>query len=217
MFNFREMAEQQIYVSSDFHLNHNPKWETPIWKMRGFASATEMTDGIIKSVNDTVRANDILLFLGDFCLNTTLPQFEELLSRFACQNMYMLIGNHPNPHYKNIYLPMVRKILGENYTPESEIYPLRYKNVIYLGHYAEVVLNGQMVILSHYAFRSWDHMSHGSWCLHGHEHGVMIESSPDDSNAKILDVAWDTFKKPVSFVELTEIMNKKKIKSVGHH
>ena len=217
MINIRETPEQKIYVSSDFHLNHNPKWETPIWKMRGFSSATDMTDGIIRSVNDTVRWNDILFFLGDFCLNTTLSQFEELLSRFACQNIYMLLGNHPNPHYKNVYLPMVRKILGESYMPESEIFPLRYKNVIYIGHYAEVILNGQFVVLSHYALRSWNQMKHGSWCLHGHEHGAVMESSPNDITTKILDVAWDTFKWPLSFSEISIIMSKKQVKSVGHH
>src|ERR1035437_7546634 len=150
MINIKETDDQKLYLSADFHLNHNPKWENPIWKMRGFNSAVEMTDGIIKSVNDIVRPNDILVFLGDLCLNTTLPQFEELIARLSCQNIYMLHGNHPNPHYKNIYLPMVKNILGENYTPDSEIYPLRYKNIIYIGHYAEAVLNGQMCILCHY-------------------------------------------------------------------
>ena len=217
MINIRETETQKIYLSSDFHLNHDPKWTTPIWKMRGFNSAVEMTDGIIASINDTVRSSDYLFYTGDFCLNTKLDQFEVLLSRIHCQNVYMLWGNHFNPHYKNVYLPMVKQILGVNYTPDSEVYPLRYKNVIYLGHYAEVILGGQFVVLSHYALRSWNVMNHGSWCLHGHEHGAVIESRPDNTTSKILDVAWDTFKRPISLSEIQMIMNKKQVKSVGHH
>lgn len=217
MINIRETEDQKIYVSTDFHLNHNPKWETPIWKMRGFNSAAEMTDGIIQSVNDVVRPTDYLIYLGDLCLNTTPSQFEELIARLKCQTIYMLHGNHPNPHYKNIYVQLVKQALGDKYTDGSEVYPLRYKNIIYVGHYDEAILNGQMVILSHYAFRSWNHMSHGSWCLHGHEHGAIADSGPNSATAKILDVAWDTFRKPLSFSEIQIIMNKKKITSVGHH
>ena len=217
MFNFRDTAEQQIYVSSDFHLNHNPKWGNPIWKMRGFTSATEMTDGIIKSINDTVRANDILIFLGDFCLNTTLLQFEDLLSRIACQNVYMMMGNHPNPHYKNVYLPMVKQILGESYTSESEVYPLRYKNAVYIGPETEMVLNGQYVVLSHYPIYVWNNMAHGAWMLCGHSHNGCPLSRGDTTHGKILDVGWDGHGKPWSMTEIQEVMNKKQILVVDHH
>ena len=217
LLNFKDTEYQKTYISSDFHLNHDPKWENPIWKMRGFNSACEMTDAIIKSVNDTARAQDNLLFLGDLCLNTPISQFEELISRIFCQNIYMLHGNHANPHFKNVYRPLVKKILGDTYSENSEIYPLRYKNLIFIGDYAEATLNGQMCVLSHYALRSWNHMAHGSFCLHGHEHGEVLESSPDDITAKILDVAWDTFKKPLSISEIVGIMSRKKMKSAGHH
>lgn len=214
---FRETDDQKVYASSDFHLNHDPKWTVPIWKVRGFNSALEMTDGIIESVNKTVRPNDILLFLGDFCLNTTLSQFEELLSRFYCNNIYMLHGNHPNPHYKNIYIPLVKNILGNNYTEDREVYPVQYRNIIYIGNYTEVIWNGQYMVLCHYAMSSWNEMKCGAWMLHGHEHSAVEEHLPEGRRGKILDVSWDYFKKPLSFVEIDKIMKLKNIIEVGHH
>ena len=74
-----------------------------------------------------------------------------------------------------------------------------------------------MVVLSHYALRSWNYMSDGGWCLHGHEHGAIPESGPDGITSKILDVAWDTFRRPLGISEIQTIMNKKQITSVGHH
>ena len=215
--NFRETDDQKIYISSDFHLNHNPKWKVPIYKMRGFDSAVEMTNGIIQSVNDIVRPNDILLFLGDWCLNTTVEQFDESIARVNCQHIYMLFGNHPNPHFKNVYKPMVKKLLGENYTENSEVYPLRYKNVIYIGHYAEVVLAGQFIVLCHYPISVWNEMSHGAWHLCGHSHNGFAQSKADNLYGKILDVGWDGHRKPWSFSEISAVMNGKRFIAVDEH
>lgn len=107
--NIRETEAQKIYVSSDFHLNHDPKsWPVPIWKMRGYESAQHMTDSIIDVTNSIVRPSDILIFLGDWCLNTTKEQFDAQLDRFQCQNIYALWGNHNNPHEKKVYHSLVR-------------------------------------------------------------------------------------------------------------
>lgn len=36
---------------------------------------------------------------------------------------------------------------------------------------AEVSINGQRIVLCHYAMRVWNHSSHGAWHLYGHSHG----------------------------------------------
>ena len=84
---FKQTDDRKVYFSSDWHLGHNPKWDVPIWKSRGFNSADEMTSGIIKSINDTIRFDDILFYGGDFCLNSTESQFESYLSRITCNNI----------------------------------------------------------------------------------------------------------------------------------
>lgn len=215
--NLKDSETQKVYVTTDTHFNHDPKWEVPIWKMRGYNSAKDHTDGILNIINETVSKNDILLHLGDFCLNTNPSQFEELISKINCQNVYMLWGNHPNSHFKNVYKPLVRKILGELYTENSEVYPVRYKNIVYYGHYVELVWNGQFIVLEHYPLLVWNEMMHGAWMLCGHSHYGCPQTVASNPNGKILDVGWDGHKKPLTFEEVSAIMSTKQFVVVDDH
>jgi calcineurin-like phosphoesterase family protein len=209
MINIRQTEEQNVYVTSDFHLGHK---QTFIYESRGHSSVDEHDNFVIDETNKVVRSTDILFHLGDFCLNTSLPKFEEYLSRINCHNIYMLFGNHPNPHYKNIYLPCIQTYLGGLYEEGIELYPIRYKNIIYIGNYTEITIDNQFVVLCHYPLHSWNHMSHGSIHLFGHLHG---NNSP--TNGKRMDVAWDILKRPYSFKEITNIMENRPIISDGGH
>ena len=99
----------------------------------------------------------------------------------------------------------------------QEIYPVSWNNVIFLGDYAEISINGQYIVLNHYPVCVWNHMHHGSWNVTSHSHGSFKESLPTDLSAKRLDVGWDVFGKPVSYKGVKEIMNKKVIIQVDHH
>jgi calcineurin-like phosphoesterase family protein len=212
LLNLRETPDQKVYVSSDFHLNHDPKWPVPIWESRGFKSAKEMTDGIIDTTNSIVRPNDILLFLGDWCLNTTIEAFEETLARFKCQNIYALWGNHNNPHEKKVYAHLMRER-----NVNGELYPFRYKNMVYYGHYLEAVLNGHYTVLCHYPIYVWNEMAHGAWMLCGHSHNGCEFSQSTNVEGKILDVGWDGHGKPWSLDEIAAVMKTKHFKAVDHH
>jgi calcineurin-like phosphoesterase family protein len=206
--------KQQVFFSGDWHYNHLQPF---IWEARGYKSVQEHNESLVREINNVVAPEDILFNLGDLCLNASIEQFEELISAVKCQTIYLLWGNHPNKHYKNIYKPMVKSILGDRFSDLNEIYPLRYKNVVYLGHYAEICVNGQMIILSHYPFSIWNEMNHSSWCLTGHSHYHFAPSTAEDSTSKILDVGWDGHKKPWSFDEIKEVMATKKVPVVDHH
>jgi calcineurin-like phosphoesterase family protein len=212
MLNIIETVEAKVYVTSDPHLGHDRDF---VWGYRGYSCCDDHTEGVIKTINDTVRPNDILFMLGDHTLNTTKEQFDAYLDRINCRNFFCLFGNHNNPHEKSIYRPERDKLVNSRV---QWVFPVKYKNMTYMGHYAEVVVNGQLIVMCHYPFRSWISASKGSWCLCGHEHGQMPETRPEATNAgKILDVGWDVFKRPISFSEIKEIMDKKPICQVGHH
>lgn len=206
MLNLRDKEEQKVYVSSDFHLGHQRDF---VWKARGYNSVAEHDDGLTNKVNEIVRPNDILLFLGDFCLNTTMEQFDAYLDKFNCQNIMMLWGNHNNPHEKNVY----RKIVGS----DKEEYPVKYKNVTFLGHYAEVILNGQYIVLFHYPISVWNEMRNGAWCLCGHSHNSFPQTQVNNLYGKILDVGWDGHGKPWSIPEIATIMDGKRFAPLDHH
>lgn len=221
--NFTSTENQQSWFSADFHWNHNPKWDIPIWKMRGYNSVYESNAHIVDTTNLLVKATDNLFLLGDIALNVSEQQFEDLLNSIKCRNIYFVFGNHSS-RVKDIYKREIDKWFYSNdegyYSDQAkidgntnpEMYPFRYRNLIFLGNYAEITVNHQPIILSHYPMYSWNKMSHGSWCLSGHLH-----STKDNYTGKHIDVGWDAFKKPMSFDELVLIMNKKPIFKEGHH
>jgi calcineurin-like phosphoesterase family protein len=211
MINIIEASDSTIWFTSDWHLGHQRDF---VWKVRGYQSADDHTNSIIETLNHYVRENDILFNLGDLCLNTTREQFDGYLDRIKCQNIWCLFGNHNNPHEKHIYRPERDKLTTQ---PVNWVYPVKYKNIAYIGHYHEVVVNGQFIVLFHYPLLSWNQMMHGSWALVGHEHGWLPSTRPDAKEGKILDLGWDLYKKPLSFAELKPIMDAKPISKIGHH
>lgn len=227
---FRQTPERKVYFVSDLHHNHNPKWKVPLWEARGYRSVDEMNEDQIETINRVVRPNDILWHLGDITLNCNEEQFDGFLGKIKCQNIYSLWGNHNSPSWK-IYQREIRSWLQSNvevYTSQSngtiyegeiepEIYPLRYKNLIFCGNYQELLVDGQYIILEHYPIHVFNNMKDGVWHLCGHSHYSLPFSKADNLTSKILDVGWDGKLSPYSMEELREIMNKKSVFNAGDH
>lgn len=169
----------------------------------------------IDMTNELVGPNDYLFMLGDFCLNTTIQQFDAYLDRIKCRTIVSLWGNHNNPHEKAVY----RKAMGNKFVGPFpvETYPLQYKNMLYVGPRIEAVINGQFMVMDHYPLYVWNEMAHGAWMLCGHSHNGCELSRAETTTGKILDVGWDGHGKPWSFEEIREVMNKKQIVAFDHH
>ena len=214
MVNFQHNGKQRVFFTSDLHLNHQQDF---VWKSRGYNSFEDHRNKVIESINNDVGINDVLFCLGDGWLNTTIDAFHNDIDAIKCQNIYMLWGNHPNPHYKNVYIPLVKSILGSNYINGMELYPIRYKNIIYIGNYAEITVNGICVILSHYPHYVWNYMQKGAFHLTGHSHYGCPLSKLDSPHGRILDVGWDGHGKVWAWDELYDVLSKKEIVAMDHH
>jgi len=198
-------VEQNVFFTADSHFYHNRDF---VWKARGYSSLYNHTDKVLEKINELVKYSDVMFHLGDFALNTSSEQFESLLSRINCQWVYYINGNH-NSRIQDVYRKTILEQFGKD---DINVYPIKYRNIIFVGDYLEVEIDKQTIILSHYPLYSWNHMNHGAWHCFGH-----IHSEKDVSVGKSIDVGWDQHKKPVSFQELKQIMDKKSIKSEGHH
>lgn len=218
--------DMKVYFTSDTHWNHNPKWKVPLWKARGYSSVDESNAHIINQINDIVGENDTLFHLGDLTLNCNEDEFERFISSLKCQYIYTLWGNHNSPAWK-IYQREVSNIWVKNVSDENmshqmfcdapEVYPFRYKNVVFLGNYAEITVDGIYFVLCHYPIYVFNHMGNGALHLTGHSHGNLPLSQPTNTESKVLDVGWDLHKKPLSIKEITDIMYKKNVLKVDHH
>jgi calcineurin-like phosphoesterase family protein len=62
-----------IWFTADFHFGHN---NIIRYCNRPFRSVEEMDQTILDRLNASVKANDILYFLGDFCIGSKAKALE---------------------------------------------------------------------------------------------------------------------------------------------
>lgn len=192
-----------IFFSSDFHYHHKnivkgvSNW-TSKERCRNFDTLEEHDQVLIDNINKTVRKDDILYCLGDWSFGG-LEFVGEFRKKLYCKTIHLILGNHDHHIERN------RLHSG---TPA-------WGHFASVNHYLQKKINGQDMVLSHYAFRTWDKAHHGTWMLYGHSHGTL----PPYEQYKSMDVGIDTHPefKPYSFEEIKEIMDKKQDLRVDHH
>jgi len=148
-----------IYFTSDTHFE-DTRIKTPFSKtednlmLRWFNNVFEMNDLIIKSINNRVKEEDILIHLGDVSYTKSGVKW---LDKINCKNRILIQGNHDDdkieelkPYFKNIY----------------QDYILKYNNdSFYLNHYPLKCLETEL-------FSICGHV-HGQWRLQKLNHGIL--------------------------------------------
>lgn len=202
--------DHRVFFTSDTHFNHDKAF---IYEARGYSNRYEHNDALITKINEVVRPQDTLIHLGDFCLNITPTEFNEILARINCNNIAYIWGNH-NSCIRRYYEDAVTTEYGK----DIEVYPYAVGKITYLGYYKELIVNGQMTVIHHYPHQIWNQMQKGAWQLSGHSHYTNPTTQLDHPDNKILDVGWDGHGKPLSFPEIQKIMmNKQHVKQDKHH
>jgi calcineurin-like phosphoesterase family protein len=205
--------KNKIFFSSDWHNYHDPKWDIPIWKMRGYNSPQESVDDVVSKINAKVKEDDFLYFLGDGFLNATDEQVLEWFSRINCKNINYIYGNHESNIFR-IYRQAVLEKYGD---PEIEVYPMRFNNVVFLGNYQEIYIGKKLIVLQHFPIKTWNNNSRNSFHLHGHSHNTDKSRNPEHPMGKCLDCSWDWKKDIWSFEEIEDVMSTKEMQIFDHH
>lgn len=109
---------------------------------RPFGSLTEHDAALVDNWNAVVGPEDEVWHLGDF----TRRDADGFLARLNGRK-HLIIGNNDD---------------------EATLSAPGWASV---QHYAELTLNGSLLILCHYPFRTWNRMGNKSINLHGHSHG----------------------------------------------
>ncbi len=117
----------KVFFTSDTHFRHNQSF---IFEARGYKDRYEHDDALIAKINEVVRPEDTLIHLGDFCLNITPPEFNEILARINCQNIAYIWGNH-NSCIRRLY----EEAVATEYGKDIEVYPYAIGKLTYLGYY----------------------------------------------------------------------------------
>jgi len=207
--NFHSRPESRVWFTSDWHLGHNRDF---VWQARGYTSPTDHTETVIRTVNEQAKPEDIIINLGDFCLNTSQDEFENYTRRINA-TIYYVWGNH-NSRIKDAYFNAVFEQFGRS---DIEVYPLKYKNLIFVGNYLEAGVNGSYLVMGHYPMDIFNKGGHGAFMLCGHSHYGYEKTQENCLESKRLDVGWDGFKRMLSIEDIQKIMAKKKHVVLDHH
>lgn len=183
-----------------WHLTHFCHRNVIEYSKRPFSSIEEHDEILISNWNKCVKKNDIIYFLGDFCL-ANKEKTLEIRKRLNGQ-IFFIIGNH-----------------------DKSAHQIRDTFVSY-DQTKIVSPNGQPIFLSHYAHVVWPRMWHGCISCFGHSHSGLKERTLKctdvgvDATAKRLSsfelgnhknlVTNQSFYRPLGFDELMDIMKDRK-------
>jgi calcineurin-like phosphoesterase family protein len=218
-----KINNKNVYITSDTHFGHAQKF---IYEKRGFRSVAEHDSTIIENINNLVNEDDVLFHLGDFCLNTTYERFEQIINSIKCQNIYCLWGNH-NSRIREAYEKEVKSFFLKNVDDDNlnhalfketpDIYPYRYKNIVFVGYHLECIIQGKYVVLNHFPIEVWENMKEGSYMLCGHSHYSLERTRKESTDGLTLDCGWEGHNSIYNFNEIVTIMKNKQIRTVDHH
>jgi calcineurin-like phosphoesterase family protein len=135
-----------LYFTSDTHFG-----DTRVLRIdrRPFKNVAAHDEALIRFWNETVGRNDEVWHLGDFAKGSK-ERVAELLSGLN-GSKHLIIGNND---------------------PQTTVTATGWTSV---QHYAEITIDGQLLILCHYPFRTWNKMGKKSINLHGHSHGRLAK------------------------------------------
>jgi calcineurin-like phosphoesterase family protein len=150
---------------------------------RPFVDTDEMDRFIIDAHNSVVKDRDIVWILGDFSVHDvgrTAQIFDRLQGRKR-----LILGNH------DLHNGDIRKSIRDLAWDQPPT------------HYAECKIDGDRIILHHYAMRTWSASVHGSWHLYGHSHGRLpAYGRSRDCGVDCYDISYA----PQTFQNLTAAM-----------
>lgn len=176
-----------IWFTSDTHYGHKNIIE---YSKRPFKDADEMEEAMISNWNNVVQKGDTVYHLGDFAFYNDRKRIEDILSRLRGQK-HLILGNHDEK----------RPAQGNSFWAS-------------VGHYKRIKIDGQRIILFHYAMKVWHGCHRGAWQLYGHSHG----SLPVDLKRKHFDVGVDCWNfTPISYEQVAKEMEKHEFLPVDHH
>jgi len=185
-----------IFFTADTHFGHALMTAESRRCPRPWATAEEMTEALIANWNATVGEKDIVYHLGDVSFLKAGQTFDVLrrLNGFK----HLVRGNHDNLNQQNL---------------------AEFESVADLK---EIKVEGQRIVLCHYALMTWNKMHNGSWMLHGHSHGAL---KVDETKCR-MDVGVDaralpgrpeTYR-PIPFEHIKLVMDAKQpFVPVDHH
>ena len=189
---------RKVWFTSDTHFSHISNLYFHPWRRDACGLTLEETQAdknaaiqqhdewLIEKWNSTVRKQDEIYLLGDFCLSNR-TRTEEILKRLKGKK-HLIVGNHD------------KSLRGlENYFESvSQIKEVKFTN----NQFDFIDPNETFCVeLCHYPLLTWNRRPHGTCMVHGHCHGS-LDSFNSISKELRVDVGLDCAQWGYEFVEV---------------
>jgi calcineurin-like phosphoesterase family protein len=194
------------------HYGHDPKWDVPIWKTRGYDSSMQHDEGLIYNWNKKASASTIGFLLGDTIFGHMADErLISLFNRLDFKELYIMSGNHQAG-----YKQLIERVQDNILLPTAS----EYKQVHFVPNYLETSINGQFIVCSHYPILSWNGAGKGAYHIFSHVHGNLNRSELGRMYLKTglnYEVSVENCPSPITFGELRAEMRKRTQSSPDHH
>jgi calcineurin-like phosphoesterase family protein len=157
--------------------------------------AREMTRALVRNWNEVVKSEDDVYDLGDLAYACDYEDALQWIRQLKGRH-HFIEGNHD------------RNYATRRYREAPSLF-----TSFYSSGYVEVEVQGQAIVLCHYAMREWHHALRGVWHLFGHTHaelppfGKSVDVGVDNS----ANIAPGAHYRPVSFEEVKTFMDRQPI------
>lgn len=136
-----------IWFISDTHFGHSNIIK---YCNRPFNTIEDMNNCLIDNINKTVKKEDVLYHLGDFCFGDA----EQYRTRLKCDNIHIILGNH-DPRQKSKRFEKFKNLFSS------------------VSTYKELIIDDMHIVLHHYPLNNLNiklKLKENSIYLHGHCH-----------------------------------------------
>lgn len=203
--------DHDVLFQGCMHYGHDPKWNEPIWKLRGYNSSAEHDEGLIANWNSKANKNTIGFLLGDTIFGHMADErLLKLFNRLNFKVLYILPGNH-QAGYKQLLDSLHENVLNVDG---------HEKLIHFVPNYLEAVVNGQAIVMCHYPILSFNGMAKGAYHLYAHVHGNLGRSELGrlyQNTGLTYEVSVENCPSPITFGELRAEMRKKVQSTPDHH
>jgi calcineurin-like phosphoesterase family protein len=162
------------YFTADAHLGHAnivTYCSRPFLKLDGQPDTELMDETLALNWERTVQPDDEVFILGD--LSFQCWRAEKFLARVPGKK-FLVWGNH-DPKKAQERAKLLRRCHGAADIMETKLH------------------DGTRIVMCHYPMLSWNGSFHGSWMLHGHNHGRFEPKAGQVRTAKRMDVGVDAW------------------------
>lgn len=210
--------DKQLLFVSDLHLNHDKEF---LWGKRGFVSSKQHVDTLLERLGEQANDNTVLVNLGDATFRDADRVFFNRLADLPFHAHYHVWGNHPSGA-KQAYKQELRS-LNVGLPEGTEVYPLTYRNVTFVGTQAFFRHNGLTIFAHHFPQAIWDEMKNGVVHVCGHSHGSFDATNGHSvTDGKIMDVGVESALYNfgdiyLTFEQVRKFMNDRAIVKKDHH